>query len=212
MLDQLKIINLALAKLSDYNTVQSLDEPSVEAMQAKAHWDVALHGVLTDHPWDFARRQKRLTLLSEDTTTSAYAYHYAYPADCIVVRRVYSAREPYGNTPFSIAISQDEKQRVIQSNQVEAVAEYTLANTPVSAFPPLFASALAWRIAAEIAMATGKSGAVNPIQGYATTLDQARLSDSREVGPRSRVEGNWLKARMPVMMQSAPAQDSQGGQ
>ena len=193
MLDQLKIINLALAKLSDYNTVQSLDEPSVEAMQAKAHWDVALQGVLTDHPWDFARRQKRLALLSEDTSTSAYEYHYAYPVNCIIVRRVYSAREPYGNAPFAVAMSQDEKQRIIQCNQIEAMAEFTLASPPVSTFPALFASALAWRIAAEIALATGKSGAVNPIEGYAPTLDQARPRDSRAVGTRPRLESNWPK-------------------
>lgn len=203
MFDKIEIVNLALAKLSDNNTLQNLQENSPEAMQAQAHWDVAVQSVLSEFPWDFAKKIQRLAQLSEDTSLSPYEYHYAYPSDCIHVRRVFSAESTEGNVPFATGLSEDSKQRIVQCNHVDAAAEYTYADPPVTSFPTQFVSSLAWRLAAEIALATGKPGAGDLLQAYAMTLNEAKLRDARECGPRSRADGNWLKSRYPVQQQQS---------
>lgn len=206
MFDKIEIINLALAKLSDGNTLQSLSENSPEAMQAQAHWDVAVRGVLSEFPWDFAKKQQRLNQLAEDVSLSAYEYHYAYPVNCILIRRVYSSAAQAGNVPFSTGLSFDGNQRIVMCNQEDAVAEYTIDAPPVTSFPVSFVNALAWRLAAEIALAIGRSNAGELLQAYAMTLNEAKLADAREVGPRSRVDGNWEKSRFPTTAQTAYAQ------
>ncbi|MCD8349903.1 MAG: hypothetical protein LUC93_04745 [Planctomycetaceae bacterium] len=198
MIDQIQIINLALAKLSDNNTVQNLMENSPEAMQARAHWDIALHALLSEHPWDFAKRQRRLAPLDEDTSLSPYEFHFAYPADCIHIRRVFPSGRTYDDVPYAIALSSNGSQSIIQCNHIDAAAEYTFATPPTTSFPVQFVSALAWRLAAEIALATGRPNAGDMLQAYSITLNEAKLRDARERGPRSQVDGGWLKSRYPA--------------
>lgn len=212
MLDQIQIINLSLAKLADGNSVQNLTESSTEAMQARAHWDVALHSALAEHPWDFAKRQRRLAPLDEDVSLSEYEYHFSYPADCIYIRRVYPTSRTFDGVPYAVGLSFDGNQRIIKCNHIDAAAEYTFAAPPTTSFPMPFVSALAWRLAAEIAMAVQPDKTNTMLQGYSYAINEAKLMDAREIGPRSRTDGNWMRGRYGLETQAALQSRSQGNQ
>lgn len=197
MYTQLKIINLALGKLSNGNFVQSLEEDSPEAHQMLTHWETTLHTVLSEYAWDFARKLERLTPLDEDTAISGWKYHYIYPNDCVFIRRVYPASTPYGNSPFRLGQSNGGTQRIIMTNHDQAAVEYTMAEPIPENMPPQFVNALAWRLASEISLASYKEPQMAQacMQAYMQAIEEAKLRDAREAGPLSKPNGNWLASR-----------------
>ena len=214
MFTQIKIINLALAKLSNGNFVQSFSENSPEAQQALAHWETTIGMVLSEYTWDFARKQARLALLDEDTGLSEFKHHYIYPTDCLHVRRVYEDKNLYGNMPFRVGQSNEGNQRIIMTNAVDAVVEYTMAEPLPENMPPQFVNALAWRLAAEIAFANlaNPQMAQQAMQMYQIQLMEGKLRDARETGPLSRLRGNWLMARDVIYTEAQPSYGQQGQQ
>lgn len=213
MHSKLTIINLALAKLSNGNFVNSLGENSPEAQQALAHWDTTLGVVLSEYTWDFARKQQRLALLDEDTGLSEFKYHYIYPTDCLYIRRIFTVGNVYQNAPFRVGQSNEGNQRIVMTNMDEAAAEYTMASPIAENMPPQFVNAFAWRLAVEIAYANGGSpqAAQMALQGYQMCLDEAKLRDARETGPLSRMKGNWLASRNALYTET-PMVQQQGQQ
>lgn len=199
MQSEIEIINLALSCISDGNFVQSLDEDSPEAVQAKMHYDPTLQAVLSDHAWDFARRIQRLALMAHDQGLSAWAFHYGYPVDAVQIRRVFSVGNANKSVPFATGRSEDGVQRIIMTNHQTAAAEYTLAKVAPGTMPPLFVKAFSWRLAAEIALSRAQREQANyAMQVYQAQLEEAKLRDARESGPLSRTDGNWMKSRYPV--------------
>lgn len=197
MSSKIEIINMALAKLSNGNFIQSLDENNPEAQQAQVHWETMLDTVLTEFPWDFSRRLAQLVQVADDTGLSEWAYHYLYPADCVYIRRVFPLATPAYSAPYRRGLAADGLQRVVMTNQAQACAEYTTRAVAPENLPPQFVNALAWRLAAEIASSfKGEPQmAQHCLQYYTLQLDEAKVRDARESGPQSRIDGNWIRSR-----------------
>lgn len=192
MHSKIDIINLALANLSNGNMVQDLSENTPEAAQAAAHWDVVVDSLLAEYPWAFATRTESLACLGHEGTD----YAWAYPDDCTRILRICAAGT---NTPesFTILRSRDNRKRMIMAAAPTAVATYITRDVPASDMPAHFVNALAWKLAAELALAkrADPSLATACLQAYEVYLEQAKLRDAREAGPHPRRPGKWLRVR-----------------
>ena len=197
MHSKIDVINLALANLANQNFIQDDSEPNSEAIQAGKHWDVILESVLAEYPWSFAMRETPLGLVEELSEGSAWRCHYAYPAACVMVRKVIRPESRSQGFPFQIGRSHDGLRRVVMTDALPATAEYTTNDIPVSQMPAMFVNALAWRLAAEIALAQRADPQLfsSCLQAYTVQADQARLQDARERGPVTKRLGQWLRSR-----------------
>ena len=199
MAAKMDIVNLALANLSR-EPIQSLSEPNAEAFQLRVHWDIALASILRDHSWGFAMRRKPLAALAE--TPIGFSHAYAYPEDCLQARRVLPAggsgmlsdRVAY---PFEIGRSLDGRHKAILTNLPTAALEYTTKLVPCEEFDPQFANALAWRLAAEICLATHADPQAHQAASatYALQLQQAKALDMREGTSPRLPDGDFLASR-----------------
>ena len=197
MYSKIDIINLALANLSNTNFIQDLDEDNLEAKQAAAHWDIVLECVLGEFPWSFATRVRRLSLLGSMGATPEWQRHYAYPVDCLKIRRLYVASAVSRGVPFKIGMADDGNSRIIMTSCVNVIAEYTSRNVKTPLMPAHFVNAIAWRLAAETALAhkADRNLADSATQAYFIQLEKAKLHDATESGPPRQRRDVWLEAR-----------------
>lgn len=195
---QISVVNIALSRLR-MATINAIDDPLEEARQSRLHWAVARDSVLREADWNFARRRRALALYAEEPI--GWAYAYAYPSDCVKARRLLDSDgnpdargRPY---PFEAGRTEDGSHRSINSDMATAVLEYTARVDTASEFDPLFVDALAWRLAAEIAMALrGESAAWNSaMQAYAITLGRAMAADANEGFAPNENLGDFVNAR-----------------
>ena len=87
------ICNMALAYIGQ-GRIASIEEESEEAIQCGIFYDHLRRKLLSEHRWGFAERYVKLALLNEKIP--GWKYIYAYPAKCLVIRKIYekeSARE-----------------------------------------------------------------------------------------------------------------------
>lgn len=197
MASRIDIINLALANLSNQNFIQDEGEQNSEAIQASRHWSVVLDSVLSEYAWSFACHAEPLALLDDDTAYSGWAYHYAYPAGCVAIRKVFAAGGNRDPEPFRVGLARGGALQAVMTNVEDAVAEYTVNTVPVSQFPPQFANALAWRLSAEIALAQRADPSLFDacLKGYMAQVDLAKLRDAQERGPVAKRPGSWIRSR-----------------
>lgn len=162
MANEIDICNIALSR-AGAGSIESLTEKTREARACKLHLDLARDSALRDHDWEFARKQASLALLTE--TVEGWSYVYAYPADCIAAREIFNSAKvgEEDRVPFEVGMSSTGNTRVILTNQASAALIYTSKVTNPVLFDPIFSDALAWRLAAELAV---------PLRGE-TSLQQA---------------------------------------
>jgi hypothetical protein len=157
------ICNLALRRVGAKRTISALTESSQEAQVCNAMYPHARDTVLDTSPWPFAMRYADLALVEEDPSNE-WAYSYRYPANCLKIRRIVSASNSqpvrwtdnwrmWNSTPqIPFEIGSDDQGVLLYTNQQDAQVAYTSKFTDASFFTPLFADAVTWRLAADIAM------------------------------------------------------------
>jgi len=165
MANEVNICNLALSHIGVFSKIQSLSESTKEARECNLLYATARNAVLEDLDWNFARKQMYLALLDE--TYTGWAYAYQYPTDCIIARKIFNEGEVDSNTAgwdtdnkdnildkveFEIRASSNLDRRIILTNQEDAILLYTAKVTDVNMFSSQFIDALAWRLAAELAV------------------------------------------------------------
>ena len=144
----ISICNKALGFFVQSAGINSLTENSVEANICRRYYDGALASVLSEYPWRWAEVSSPMALTS-DTVRPGFSYVYTMPASCARVLKVVSASGDV-NTPLRFSVGHSSSGRVLFCDVSDAVAFYTSAATDPTEFPPLFAEALTWRLAAEI--------------------------------------------------------------
>lgn len=171
MTTKVQICNLALGRIGVNQYIEDIDDPNDRARACKQFYDLCRQQALQDFPWNFARSVVALAELTTDPPPG-WAYVYRYPADCLQVRALCdeagngmrsslnavvrswdewtmmaSARYPWQVQ----ADPNDLGSRLIATDLEDAYCWYTVDVTEPNQFSPLFASALAWRLAAELA-------------------------------------------------------------
>lgn len=212
MADQIQIYNIALARVGHTKRVLTLSDATMERETCALFYELCRDSVLRDFPWRFAKRTVALTQL-EGTPPEKWLYIYEKPTGCLKARYIEypGNRNPRAEDKikFEVAsISSDDltytlpdvapnpavSVDVIFTDQDEAVLTYTEQVTDTTRFDPLFVSALAWRLAAELGLPlTGKTNFSSMcMQMYERTVREAAaasLSEGREATPESEFFG-----------------------
>jgi hypothetical protein len=209
--NQTAICNLALLRLGISQPIADITENSVAGRACNAVWEQCLTTMLRERPWPFAVRQVGLALVGEQLFQD-WAFTYRYPTDFINIHRLFppvtetaspvtvsvtSDRIPYPQT-FPYSVGSDTSGRLIHCDVEDAIVTGTYLNEDTAQFDPLFTSALAWFIAAEIALSMTKNRELygNALNEYMRISSEAAATSLNEVKPRESDEAMMIEARL----------------
>ena len=220
------ICNLALAYLGDDATVASIDPPegSAQAEHCQRFYPIARDTLLQMHAWNFASR--RVSLAQVTMPYTMWKYAYACPGDMMTAVAVlppqaendYAVRaypaDRYGwgwiNTPFvaggtyvpqEYQIETDTAgNKVIYTNQENALLRYQALVTDPTKFDPLFAIALSHHLAGMLAgpVIKGTEGATEGKRQTQLALgyvQMARASDGNQRNVKPEHITSWISGR-----------------
>lgn len=209
-MNQTAICNLALLRLGINQQIADITDASPQARACNAVYDQCLESMLHERPWPFAVRQVDLALVGEQLIADWF-YTYRYPSTYLNVHKVLPALTAddtiplvYTVTPYPseydtypFAIGSDDDGRLIHTDVVDAMVLGSVLVTDTSQYSPLFCSALAWYIAAEIAVSLTKDRGLysNAYSQYEMVASTAFAAAANEPKPRPDREANMTRAR-----------------
>ncbi len=195
MVSKLDICNIALAHLGQ-EPISSLGQEDERARRCSLFYEPVKKEVLRTHNWAFAGSQISLALLAGNSEEE-WPYMYAYPQDCLFLRRVFAPGPQGRNGAFKEVYNQDLHARVIFSGIEQARAEYTRDVKDESLFDPAFVKAFSLALAADLAVAlTGDSTLARTVlQKYTLVLEEARRSNMSENFDIRRADSAFVEAR-----------------
>lgn len=195
MASKVGIWNTALQRLGT-RRVDTDTEDTAEAEALEAVYDDALAEVLEAHPWSFARKAVQLSRLVA-TPVEVWAYFYALPADLVSIIRVSDGTDNCEVfTGPSIPYERQDDDRIATDAEAVYLA-YIYASTDPNLWTPSFRSALAWKLATEVAYQLAESTTKTDWceSKYQTELMKAKSLDF----PRSRIRPinrtSWVTSR-----------------
>lgn len=145
-----ELCSIALARIGVRRRIDSLDEDSPEAQACRAVYALARDASLEAYDWPFARRRATLALLDVDVEARGWGFAYALPADFIAASHISlsGVRSPTlkQRPRFSI------EGATLYTDTEDAELVYTARVITVGSYPPLFQQALAWKVAADLAL------------------------------------------------------------
>lgn len=203
------ICNMALGRIGIDQTIENIDDANNRSRMCKLFYAETRDQLLRDFDWNFAKAVVAAGLVS-DEMSFGWQYTYSYPNDAVVVRALtdssglrmpgwYSPTCAFGDyyglqaqmrrIPFDIRANPDTTGRIIVTDLAEAYVWYTKRIEDPNQFDPLFTSALAWRLAAEIggplkASASVVQNAMNMAiavtgQAATNTMNEQGMQDTR---------------------------------
>lgn len=199
MATETEICNLALSHLNYGVEIASLDEDTEEANACRRVYETARDELLRDYEWPFATKFAALAEVEADPTDE-WGYSYRYPSDCKFFRRIVSGQRTDTNqTAVPYRIGRDSQGLLIYTDEADAEAEYSYAETDSGRFPPDFVVALSYRIAAYVAprLAGGDPFKLGPLalQLYQMSLAKAYGTARREEQPDPEPDSEWISGR-----------------
>lgn len=159
---QVGIVNAALQLAATEAQITALNDGSVEANAASAVYSIAVQLLLRQLDPDFARTVAALALAAPISIINPFTYEYVYPATCLRARQVAPPLSGAGSLPDIndpqpvrglVAHDPAFGNRVILSNQQNAVLAFTSSAVTESEFDAAFTEALIRRLANPLAMA-----------------------------------------------------------
>jgi hypothetical protein len=169
MSSEVEICNMALSNIRAAG-INSLDENSLQAQQCKLKYPLMRDMLLREAPWRFAHRIASLVVRVE--TVHNWVYVYQYPSDCLYINKILLNYENFSSdsTPtyrhrhiadiyvpdldrqVKYDVMNVESDKVIVCNDVDVFASYRARVTNPNLFDTVFNQALAWLLAAELAV------------------------------------------------------------
>lgn len=120
------ICNMAISHLGVGKTISDVDTGTEqEAIACRVFYDDALKKLYNDFPWPFASKVQALSLITTNPTNE-WGYSYAYPTDCGRFNKIQSGTD-FDNRQSRITyrVTNNGSQRVIYTDQVDAIGEFT---------------------------------------------------------------------------------------
>lgn len=185
MFTKAKFYNLALGALLLQRQIINPDtDQSNEAKVLNTFYDVAWRAALADMDLDSTSSQMQLELLA-DCPVKDWRFAYKYPKNCAFFRRIQSCvRQDSRQTHIPKRIAIFNSQKVILTNQCNAIAEFIPDDIPLSTISSPAGLAVSFRLAILAApLATGKGAAalINMIEKkYVMAKAEAQQQDERE--------------------------------
>ena len=174
MASEIEICNIALSRIGNSRSINSMTESSKEANQCSLHYEQCRDAVLSDFPWNFA--VKRVALADTNNPPPEWKYAYRYPTDCMKAIAIIRPGEKYHRPDtaihFQVGADEDGTGKLIYTDQPEAWLQYTARVTDVNMYDALFKDALAWRLAAELARPLASNAGIGneALQLYQMTI------------------------------------------
>lgn len=196
------ICNMALGHLGSTKEIADLEtERSAEAIVCRRFYESVRKQTLRDFPWPFATKYAELNLIDDNPNEDEWAYAYRYPTDCLAIQRIVSGiRNEAANQRVPYTIVRDDDGKVILTDQVDAVLQYTVDLENEEEYPADYEMALSLHLASVIApKLTGgdqfKLGE-RARQLYEVSLTKAAANSQNEKQQEVDPESEFIRARM----------------
>jgi hypothetical protein len=185
MADQIGICNGALTAVGS-DSISDITEPNKRARTLNAIWDATRQEVLAAHNWNPATMRATLAP-NGNTPAHTYDYEYDCPNDCLRV---------VGLEPDDIDFVVENKKVLCDEGESIDVV-YIFDQTDYSAWTPLMASAMEWKLAAKVAYAFTQSTTLADKceKKFLAVLAEARSFDGAEGKMKALVSTSWIDAR-----------------
>jgi hypothetical protein len=208
--NEVTIVNMAMARLGQRRLFTSSDGTVANIVETtwpltpivQDQYEVSRDTVLRAFPWDFAKTYLLLTLDSDgdgEDWEDEWGNSYTYPDDCLAVRRFITGAGPTDPQPPAFEIGLNNGTKVIFTDVDEADAKivYTAQITDATEYPEDFTNCLAWRLAADLAMAATSDGNKRreAFQEYMVAISKATRTDANEFAAHEEEDGEFLRER-----------------
>lgn len=200
MASVIEICNIALSRIGNSRSINSLEEQSKEAGACSLHYEACRDATLSDFPWNFAT--KRVALADTGTPPPDWQFAYSYPTDCkrIIEIMVPGIRNPTAAMRIQYFTGADSNGtgKLIYTDQAEAWLKYVSLITDVNMFDDIFRDALSWRLAGEIAMQLTGNGDMGNMcrQMYMSVILSAGSRSMDESQEPQQPESEFTMARL----------------
>lgn len=147
------VCNMALGYVGERQTINSLTEDNAPAMACATYYDETVRACLVQHWWRFSTKRATLALSTEER--DGWTYAYALPSDCLQPQYLWSgARNPARDQliPFDTELNDAGTNQILLTDLADAVLVYTKLVTNPAQWSPVFGKAVAWALAAELAL------------------------------------------------------------
>lgn len=194
MASVIDICNLALSRFGQ-NTINDLEEASEEARQCNLLYESVRDSVLREYPWNFA--VSSIVLAQTTLKVIGWPYTYQYPANCLLLRRVYSAEDARKATETEYQVETDGTNKYICSDVYQAYADITIKITDPTLFDSQFVEALSYKLASQLVIPLSGSAQRKQelYQEYKMLLPSAQLSNAVENKTNPQYQRSYIKAR-----------------
>ncbi|MEG2765758.1 MAG: hypothetical protein RR910_08415 [Acidaminococcaceae bacterium] len=188
MMDKIEICNLALSRIGMEN-IDRMDEASEQARTCNQFYDACRKITLRKFPWPFATR--RVQLAAVHNKDKEFEYIYRYPANALLVRKMYS--ENFCGLPDknNYKIMSDDSGLLILTNVPKAWLEYTANVEDCTLFDDEFMQCLSWKLASDIAFKLTSNASIMEtcLQAYnAYFMESASDAGNEENGLNSQLD------------------------
>lgn len=183
--------NAALGKLGQ-GAVLSFDDPDDRARWLKSRFADVRDLTLRANRWHFAMARARL---SAEATAPAFGYgrQFPLPTDCLRLVEVGGVVVGGGKPAFAL-----EGGRILTDAAAPLDIRYVRRAEDVAGWDPLFAEAVACRLAFDLAekltQSSGKKEAA--LRDYQLAVREAVRVNAIETAPESTPDGAWVLARL----------------
>ena len=180
MYSEVSICNMALNHMGIGRVISKLTDATEEARACKRFYEHARDELLQEYPWNWAAS---VSELAETTEKSAFGEHvYAVPTNALRIRNVFSPSAPQVRPNWHIRRSLGGG-RIVITDITPAWAEYTVRVTDPTEFPPTWADALSWLLAAKLTLSLkgdGEARRQDIMQYYLMSKNKAVMADANE--------------------------------
>lgn len=184
-----EICNLALQKLGA-KRISAITEDSANGRACNACYELMRDAELEDHPWKFAIG--RASLVSEATGPSwGKAYQYQLPSDFICLLPDYEE----DNTLYKDWVI--EGKFILTDDTSPIYVRYIKKVTDVSQYSPLFADALACRMALQMCETLTQSNTkkADAAAEYKAIIARAKKRNGIQQRAQVSPDAEWISAR-----------------
>ena len=189
------IANMALAHLGA-GKIANLTDNNEKSRVINLYYDNAVQTVLRAFPWGFARTMAKLALSVE--TMPGATYMYAYPNNCLNVRRIFTEGMGYdSDLKLQYSIFTSNGVRYIGCEQPDAYLDYTAFVDIPDTYDSTFCEALSYKLAAlcSPALTSNAQKSQEMLQLFQLTLDTAKHTSAVEQYKEVKFPDTYLNAR-----------------
>ena len=189
MASEVGICNSALIKIGAAR-ITALTEGSKNANLCNEQYAKLRDAELRGHDWNFAVARAKLAQIA-GTPPSGFDYWYQLPSDWLRTIAVHASDADTGDLKYEI------KGDRLLSDAVDVYLVYIRQVTDPNEMDTLFREALAYRIAAELAIPIAASGTLHDrmLRNYRDAAMRAKGVDAIEDYPKRFPQSAWVSAR-----------------